>query len=294
MVKKREREAREMLKLEQAIKVVEVSQEGQKEGSVGEPEEVILVNDELMFDVIPVDSINNLKKTFRPIKPKSEKAAVLKHEADTLPLKRTLSLPSSANGKSTSCVVATPLNRSGFKRKKYKHNSKAPDLSNKDCSLKMTYNTSATKSAKTRKAKRSLLDLTSPEKQPKVLITRLPSLEDIESRPMTGAGSKQPPVIKELVVKSSPDKQQTNITSSSSNATPSADCQLKTEGLPQKIQIEMRCQPDQYDQQTVTDKVVNIVQSLQLQSEAIKVIVSPGENGNPLFTIMKPETPMRN
>ena len=291
MVKKREREAREKLKLEQAIKVVEVSQEGQKEGSVGEPEEVILVNDELMFDVIPVDSINNLKKTFRPIKPKSEKAAVLKHEADTLP---NVSLPSSANGKSTSCVVATPLNRSGFKRKKYKHNSKAPDLSNKDCSLKMTYNTSATKSARKRKAKRSLLDLTSPEKQPKVLITRLPSLEDIESRPMTGAGSKQPPVIKELVVKSSPDKQQTNITSSSSDTTPSADCQLKTEVLPQKIQIEMRCQPDQYDQQTVTDKVVNIVQSLQLQSEAIKVIVSPGENGNPLFTIMTPEAPVKN
>ena len=291
MVKKREREAREKLKIEQAIKVVEVSQEGQKEGSVGEPEEVILVTDELMFDVIPVDSINNFKKTFRPIKPKSEKAAVLKHEADTLP---NVSLPSSANGKSTSCVVATPLNRSGFKRKKYKHNSKAPDLSNKDCSLKMTYNTSATKSARKRKAKRSLLDLTSPEKQPKVLITRLPSLEDIESRPMTGAGSKQPPVIKELVVKSSPDKQLTNIASSSSNATPSADCQLKTEGLPQKIQIEMRCQPDQYDQQTVTDKVVNIVQSLQLQSEAIKVIVSPGENGNPLFTIMKPEAPMKN
>ena len=291
MVKKREREAREKLKLEQAIKVVEVSQEGQKEGSVCEPEEVILVNDELMFDVIPVDSINNLKKTFRPIKPKSEKAAVLKHEADTLP---NVSLPSSANGKSTSCVVATPLNRSGFKRKKYKHNSKAPDLSNKDCSLKMTYNTSATKSTRKRKAKRSLLDLTSPEKQPKVLITRLPSLEDIESRPMTGAGSKQPRVIKELVVKSSPDKQLTNITSSGSNTTPSSDCQLKTEGLPQKIQIEMRCQPDQYDQQTVTDKVVNIVQSLQLQSEAIKVIVSPGENGNPLFTIMKSEAPMKN
>ena len=249
MVKKREREAREKLKLEQAIKVVEVSQEGQKEDSVGEPEEVILVNDELLFNVIPVDSVNNLKKTFRPIKPK---------------------------------------------RKKYKHNSKAPDRSNEDCPLKMTFDTSATKSTRKRKAKRSLLDLTSPEKQPKVLITRLPSLEDIESRPMTGAGSKQPPVIKELVMKSSPDKQQTNITSSSSNATPSADCQLKTEGLPQKIQIEMRCQPDQYDQQTVTDKVVNIVQSLQLQSEAIKVIVSPGENGNPLFTIMKPEAPMKN
>ena len=55
MVKKREREAREKLKLEQAIKVVEVSQEGQKEDSVGEPEEVILVNDELLFNVIPVE-----------------------------------------------------------------------------------------------------------------------------------------------------------------------------------------------------------------------------------------------